>query len=290
MNNNSESLPARVKVVCPKCGRTITTGQSGNSTRCPISRGGCGTTVYVPAGQTRPPVTLICRHCRSLWDTRAAAGNMVRCPSCKAPRRVPAAIRKEPEYAPAPERRPHRPAAPRSTPRPAPAPTPVRRPAPAATPVPTLAGLLRGLTRPAPTTRRPPDPAPAPSEWPPPAPPYRPAPPVGRGIPTPGRVAPAPPDSSRDRRRRDSAGQLVTSMGGALRLAYDTPHGMCEVMDVSQPRDRQRCRGVASRGVVFWSQLSQEVTAYACPAHAVTLAAATDAHPGITATVVGLNI
>jgi hypothetical protein len=83
--------------------------------------------------------------------------------------------------------------------------------------------------------------------------------------------------------------QLVTSMGAVLRIAWDTPAGMCEVMDVSQLPERQRCRGVASRGVVFWSQLSQEVTAYACPAHAVALAAETAAHPAITATVVGLT-
>lgn len=303
MDSRSEQLPARITVVCPECGRNITTGQSGNNTRCPTARGGCGARVYVPAGQTRPPVTLLCQHCRSVWDTRGAAGNMVRCPKCKAPRRVPAAIRAEPQWAPAPqpsrrrtaETRPRRPAA-------APAPAPRRSAWSTPTPIvprptgPTLASILQGLTRDAttpPATRRaaPSAPAePSPSAWPAPAPPYRPAPPARTAAARPGRVTPAPADSFREHHRRDSVTQLVTSMGGPLRIAYDTPHGMCEVMDVSQPRDRQRCRGVASRAVAFWSQLSQDVNAYACPAHAVALAAATEPHPAISATVVGLNI
>ncbi|GLW04665.1 hypothetical protein [Streptomyces lavendulae] len=58
MTPTAEHLPAAIEVQCPVCGRTVTTGQSGNTTRCPKMRGGCGTPIPVPAGTTRSPVEL----------------------------------------------------------------------------------------------------------------------------------------------------------------------------------------------------------------------------------------
>lgn len=255
MMNASESLPARIKVTCPDCGRQITTGQSsGNNTRCPTQRGGCGARVYVPAGQTRPAVTLSCLHCQAVFDTRAKAGNVVRCRNCKKPRRVPAGIRSQPvDYYPEPP--PPRRRAPRSSP----PPRSVWSPPPA----------VPAATAPARTT--------TPARRPTPGPTL-----------VPGRVIPSR-DQEKDRRRRDSVTALVTSLGGRFRVAYDTPNGMCEGMDCEQPRESQRCRGIASRAVVFSSSMTLEVAAHACPAHAVALAAMADRSDQVSARIFHLN-
>ncbi|MGH7732699.1 MAG: hypothetical protein ACREOE_03095, partial [Gemmatimonadales bacterium] len=108
----NEALPASITVVCPMCGRDVTTRQSGNTTRCPKGRGGCGTPITVPAGSTRPPVPLHCGKCRHGWNSRAKAGSTVRCPACSHPRRVPSGSRDTGRpatttaAAPAPRRRP----------------------------------------------------------------------------------------------------------------------------------------------------------------------------------------
>lgn len=177
-----ETPPAYAKIPCHECGYVITTRQSGNTTRCPAERGGCGALVYVPVRPVLSRVTLSCHHCPTTWETRARAGNVIRCPGCGRPRRVPAAIRRKPvnyqPSAPTPQPRRQRspqPPAPRKpvekpkTPaRPSPPPPAFRRANPAAPP-------RRPAPRPAPA----PAPAPAPSPWrpaPAPAAARRPAP------------------------------------------------------------------------------------------------------------------
>jgi hypothetical protein len=89
----AEALPSFINVKCPACGSRVTTRQSGNTTRCAVASGGCGTAFYVPAGFTRPLVGVTCRACCRAWSTRAAAGSTIRCPACSHSCRVPVNIR-----------------------------------------------------------------------------------------------------------------------------------------------------------------------------------------------------
>lgn len=93
----------RVQVICKSCGGYILTQRRKQSTHCTH----CGHYQYVPENQQwegvvpeqmreairRTPVELVCNRCDREWHSRAAGGNVVKCPGCKHPRRVPTAAR-----------------------------------------------------------------------------------------------------------------------------------------------------------------------------------------------------
>lgn len=220
----------------------------------------------------------------------------IRCPDCGTGQRVP--YRTHANTGPVPEHRHPAPRPTRSRPEPAWRPTPSRadpwedeRP-PAAPMWPSggLAGVLAALrSRTAPTPAAPRPAAPAPANRPAYAPPPIPAPSV-----RPGRAGVQPIDPQtlpeRDLRRRDDvcqiAGSLSTGMG--LRVWYNQPPGLCEAMDTTQPRDRQRCPQTATHAVRFQRDVT-EADAYTCPSHARPLAAIADRAQYIAATVYPLR-
>ncbi len=333
---HAESLPASVTVVCPECGREIVTRQSGNTTRCPKRSGGCGASIPVPAGSTRPPVEVECYGCGHPWRTRAKEGSTVRCPECRHPRRVPSRSRDGLD--------PGRPRpAPSSTPRAA-----SRPPAPA--PSTPARGLFGSLFRPSPAPA--PEPEPEPEEegqwidclhceeewWTTAAPgntvrcpecrkarriPSAPVEEVEEEDPeeedraaqradllatvraahaemrqTRQQRAAVPRQQTRedrqraakDERRRSSVCSLVTSLGGALRVRYDAAPGQCEVMDTTQPRERQHCPERATLAVWFTNAMSGAVPAYTCSSHAEPLRYLGSLHaPHIDAVIRGLR-
>ena len=305
-----EELPAAVTVVCHACGREVTTRLSGNTTRCPKRSGGCGATITVPAGSTRPPVAVDCYECGHHWKTRARAGGTVRCPECRHPRRVPTGARDHiTRSAPAPARRAGRPAE-----RPATSPPqgrgflaalrglfPAVDSAPAGQDIDCLhcghewtttaapgnsvrcpecrrmRRIPTGIGRP---RRANPTPAPAPAPARPAAP--RPAVPRPLAQPAPPRPSLSPWEIERERNRRDRIGMLVRSLGGPLYLWVDQPPGACEVLDSTQLREHQRCPRPAAV-VVHFRNGPTEGPAYACLAHGPRLAALADHSPYITA-------
>lgn len=294
MTSTTEHLPAAVTLQCPMCGRTVTTGQSGNTTRCPKTRGGCGAAIPVPAGVTRPPVDVDCRECGHTWATRAKGGATIRCPECAHPRRVPTAARTTAVPAavtprPAPARRTARP-----TPRRAPAP----RPAPRDTApdewaeddretdqeragrhasTRRLLEELRELRRPA----QAPTPAPA---RPPVRPAPQPAPPSGRRFTPRPASAPAPVTAPAAARRRTAAAAFLDALGGALRLRTDAPYGGCEALDPTQPLEHRACGQRAALTVQFTDQRGRQTLIHTCTTHAETLRYLATTRPGLRAT------
>ncbi|MDX2854597.1 hypothetical protein PV342_40590 [Streptomyces sp. PA03-3a] len=87
---------------------------------------------------------------------------------------------------------------------------------------------------------------------------------------------------AREQERRDRVCQVVGSVRGSLMIWYNQPPGLCEVLDTTQPKDRQRCPASRAFAVRFVQDVT-EVDAYACPAHARPLAALADRSPYITA-------
>ncbi|MET7575575.1 hypothetical protein ABZT04_45125 [Streptomyces sp. NPDC005492] len=155
-----------------------------------------------------------------------------------------------------------------------------------------LAGILAAFT-----ARTPAAPAPARrSAAPRPARPARPA------VPNPPAPLPALPAGAlvqpvdvpalgaREENRRTRACQMVRSVSvrGPLLLWYDQPIGLCEALDTTQPKDRQRCPGAATHAVRF-RQDSTEADAYTCPAHARPLAALADHAVYVTAAIYPLR-
>lgn len=151
------------KITCGGCGETYETRIRGNT-----SRHACGHEQYVwknPALKDAPAQTLDCAACGHKWETRAKAGNVTRCPSCKHARRVP-------------------------TPPAAPEPVPV-----VSVPPPAVSAPAPALVRPVPVDVRPPTEPVRPPAMPAPivSAPARPAPVT---LPATGRPALPPADSS----------------------------------------------------------------------------------------------
>ncbi|MCX4429454.1 hypothetical protein [Streptomyces mirabilis] len=249
---------------------------------------------------SRPAVWVDCR-CGHEWQSRAKDRMTIRCPECGTGQRVP--YRTHANTGPSPERyRPPAPPRAASVRRPATvwepddeweAPEPARPSLPA---WPRSGGGLAGILA-AFATRTPAAPAPARrSAAPPPARPARPA------VPNPPAPLPALPAGAlvqpvdvpalgaREENRRTRACQMVRSVSvrGPLLLWYDQPIGLCEALDTTQPKDRQRCPGAATHAVRF-RQDSTEADAYTCPAHARPLAALADHAVYVTAAIYPLR-
>ncbi|WP_406164385.1 hypothetical protein [Streptomyces canus] len=77
----------------------------------------------------------------------------------------------------------------------------------------------------------------------------------------------------REQGRRDRISQVVRSLSSPLLVWYDTPEGLCEVLDTTLPRDQRRCPGTTTHGVTFYQGDGTDVTAFTCTAHAGPLAA-----------------
>uniref|UniRef100_UPI001CED1C02 hypothetical protein n=1 Tax=Streptomyces sp. NK15101 TaxID=2873261 RepID=UPI001CED1C02 len=88
----------------------------------------------------------------------------------------------------------------------------------------------------------------------------------------------------RELRRRDDVCQIARALSGSMMVWYNQPPGLCEALDTTQPRDRQRCPATASHVVRFRRDVT-EADAYVCPAHARPLAATADRAEFITATI-----
>lgn len=320
----AEELPASVTVVCDVCGRSVTTRVSGNTTRCPKRRGGCGNPITVPTGSTRPPVKVDCYECGHQWGTRAREGTTVRCPECRHPRRVPTGARDRID-----------PGAPRVYRDDAPERATPSRPAPRESGrglLGSLADLFRAgapdgsrrieclhcghgwrttaapgnsircpkcrRMRRVPTTTRP---APARTTQAPAAATPRPAtggtlarhlaparPPAA--LPAPGGPRPGPIDpqtlTRAEQDRRDSVCQVVRSLsvGSGLLVWYNQPPGACEALDTNRVTDEQRCPHRATHAVRY-VQGATDTHAYACTQHTGPLAALAQRSPYVTATV-----
>lgn len=246
----------------------------------------------------RPAVWVECR-CGHEWQSRARDRMTIRCPECSTGQRVP--YRTYANTGPTPEG--YRP------PPPSPARPARMRPAPAwerdndpegewepeqgrTSLTEALSGILAALRRPAPVLPTPAAPRPA-----------RPARPAAANRPAPARTAPRPtapapaPRSAptltpatplsrarivpidvstlplREQGRRDRISQIVRSLSAPLMVWYDTPPGLCEVLDTTLPRDQRRCPRTATHAVTFWQADGTDATACTCTAHADPLAA-----------------
>ncbi|WP_189972051.1 hypothetical protein [Streptomyces violascens] len=87
----------------------------------------------------------------------------------------------------------------------------------------------------------------------------------------------------REQVRRDRMSQVLRSLSAHLMVWYDTPAGLCEVLDTTLPRDQQRCPRTTTHGVTFFQGNGDDVTAYACTEHAGPLAATALRSPYIRA-------
>ncbi|MCX4547221.1 hypothetical protein [Streptomyces sp. NBC_01565] len=299
MTPTVEHLPAAIEVQCPVCGRAVTTGQSGNTTRCPKTRGGCGTPIAVPAGTTRPPVELDCYDCGHTWTTRAKAGSTVRCPGCSHPRRVPTAARAEdvevlPPATPLPARRPAPPTAPRRAPAHHTAPRDraeddaqeererAERRADTRRALAELRAALRPSAAPSAASAQAPRPAPA-------APAARraehqPAQAHGRRFTPRPEAVRGPVTAPATARRRTAAAAFLDALGGALRLRTDAPHGGCEVLDPTRPPEHRACGQLAQLTVQFTDHRGRQTLVHACTTHAEALRYLATTRPGLRAT------
>ncbi|MFE6986573.1 hypothetical protein ACFVBG_36280, partial [Streptomyces fimicarius] len=228
----------------------------------------------------RLPVWVECR-CGHEWQSRARDRMTIRCPECGTGQRVPS--RTHQNTGPVSERRRPVPAPRPSRPRLEPSWRSVRAPVdpredeqPAAAPVRpsvALAGFLAALQgrnrpTPAPAAPRPAAPALTPRSAPAPAPVPVPTDTRGGGIaPIDVQQLPEP-----ERRRRDDVCQMVRSLSAPLMVWYNTPPGLCEALDTTLPRDRQRCPGTVTHAVRFFRDLT-EADAFTCAAHAGPLTA-----------------
>ncbi|MFI6899272.1 hypothetical protein ACIBM4_34715 [Streptomyces sp. NPDC050256] len=88
----------------------------------------------------------------------------------------------------------------------------------------------------------------------------------------------------KERRRRDDVCQMSRSLSAPLMVWYNQPIGLCEAMDTTLPRDRQRCPATATHAVRFHRDVT-EVHAFTCPAHTHPLAATADDSPYISTTI-----
>lgn len=308
-----------VQIVCRNCANPYRTTVRGGNTRCPHCRtsrhvridqpwegpvpsGLSGAAGRAAQAATRPPVWVECR-CGHEWQSRARDRMTIRCPECGTGQRVP--YRTDANTGPAPEGyRPPAPAPRPRTHRPAPAwepyeepdvqPEPLRLfapssgqrgPSPAVPPggpLGGLAGILAALG--GRRTQSAPPSAPAPR----PAAPARPAvlAPVTAAAP----VEPIDPQQlpARELRRRDDVCQMSRSLSGTFTVWYNQPPGLCEALDTTQPRERQRCASTATHAVRFVRDVTQ-ADAYTCPVHARPLAAIADHAPYITAAVYSLR-
>lgn len=271
----------------------------------------------------RPPVWLECLHCDHEWQSQAKDQTVLHCPSCHAGKRVPRRTAENTGAVP-PSRMPlSRPSPAEYRPEPSrrlrAAPAELygddyeeeEQTAPlglfqalgrASRPLgpPTAPGALGGLFgalfgRPAaPAAPR----APESSQVLSPAPLPAPAPPVR--MPTPARSPAGPPRTTRgpapdpvavstlpaaEVKRRDTVCQIVRATGAtAVLVWYNQPPGVCEVLDASQPRDKQRCPERAAYAVRFVMGDS-EGHAYACAAHVGLLASVAEGAEYVSATI-----
>lgn len=86
-------------------------------------------------------------------------------------------------------------------------------------------------------------------------------------------------------KRRDAVCQLVRATGSmAVLVWYNQPRGLCEVLDASQHRDKQRCPERAAYAVRFTMGAS-EGHAYACAAHVGLLASVAEGAEYVSATI-----
>ncbi|MEU8765050.1 hypothetical protein [Streptomyces sp. NPDC048659] len=153
-------------------------------------------------------------------------------------------------------------------------------PRPAAAPAGGLAAILaalQGQARPS-APAVPPRPSPA-------APAPRPAP---APVPAPALsgIQPVDPQTlpEKEVRRRDDVCQIARALSGSMMVWYNQPPGLCEALDTTQPRDRQRCPATASHIVRFRKDIT-EADAYVCPAHARPLAETAAHSPYIDAAI-----
>ncbi|MFI7143155.1 hypothetical protein ACIBQ5_37360 [Streptomyces massasporeus] len=253
---------------------------------------------------TRAAVWVECR-CGHAWQSRARDRMTIRCPECGTGQRVP--YRTPENTGPSPERYLPPPPPPRTARvRPAPVWEPdhdpedewesdeperpslaawmrnggrdelVRAFPPGSAPG-GLAGTLAALGGLAPAAPAPARRAAAPR----PARPARPAAPNPPAVlptaPAGAAVQPIDPQTlpEREQRRRDDVCQLARSLGASLIVWYNQPPGHCEALDMTQPRDRQRCPGTVTHAVRFRRDVT-EADAYTCAAHARPLAAIAD--------------
>ncbi|MER5549505.1 hypothetical protein ABT072_45685 [Streptomyces sp. NPDC002589] len=143
-----------------------------------------------------------------------------------------------------------------------------------------LSGMFAALRRPAPVLPAPAAPRrarparPTAASWSAPAP-VAPRPAPRSAAPTPPPVKPIDVSQLplREQGRRDRISQVVRSLSDRLMVWYDTPAGLCEVLDLTMPRDQRRCPGTATHGVTFFQGDGTDVTAYTCTAHVEPLAA-----------------
>lgn len=292
---------------CPEC-RTSRHVRLNQEWEGPVPKDLSGAATRAAQTAQRPPVWVECG-CGHEWQSRAKDRMTIRCPECGTGQRVP--------------HRTHENTGPRPEGRRAPAPPPARyRPEPRwepdeeedqedehddrtplttwfrgggreelvrafaprpAAPAPgglaAILSALQGQAQPsAPAAApRPPRPSPAPRPAPAPAPVAAPA---GGGI------QPIDPQTlpPKEVRRRDDVCQIVRSLSASLMVWYNQPAGLCEALDTTQPRDRQRCPATASHVVRFRKEVT-EADAYVCPSHARPLAATADHAEFISATI-----
>ncbi|MFE9222369.1 hypothetical protein ACFYN3_39480 [Streptomyces lavendulae] len=274
----------------------MTTGQSGNTTRCPKTRGGCGTPIPVPAGATRPPVELDCYDCGHTWTTRAKAGSTVRCPGCSHPRRVPTAARAEdvevlPPATPLPARRPAPVTAPRRAPALRPAPQDraeddaqeeqerAQRRADTRRALAELRATLRPSAAPSAQAPRTAPAAPAARRVP-----QQPAPAPGQRFTSRPEAVRGPVTAPATAWRRTAAAAFLDALGGALRLRTDAPHGGCEALDPTRPPEHRACGQLAGLTVQFTDQRGRQTLVHACTTHAEALRYLATTRPGLRAT------
>ncbi|MFG3072152.1 hypothetical protein [[Kitasatospora] papulosa] len=242
----------------------------------------------------RPAVWVECR-CGHEWQSRARDRMTIKCPECGTGQRVPhrthdntGAVPEGHRPAPRPRAARGRPAPvwePREDPEdewePEPREAPVRPFLPPSAPggLAAILAAFQNRSRPAPAPAAPAAPRPAR-----PAVPNRPA--RVPAAPAGAAVQPIDPQQlpAKELKRRDDVCQMARSLSAPVMVWYNQPPGLCEAMDTTQPRDRQRCPATATHAVQF----ERDVTvthAFTCPAHTRPLAATADHSPYITATI-----
>jgi hypothetical protein len=75
-----------------------------------------------------------------------------------------------------------------------------------------------------------------------------------------------------ERRRRNTVCQISRTLCAPLTVWFNQPPGLCEALDTTLPRDRQRCPAASTYAVRFLLDAT-EADAFTCAAHAGPLAA-----------------